>query len=202
MPRFYRRLEPVRAPEERRLVYLAQQQSPGIFVSGTIQRFTSGLKKPPMGRERSRPSAACSYVDHPAGVNAGSNGLGTIYYCSASEDVQFCTSLFTSPRAQLHIVEVLWKNDNPTATAREKEFVALRLVDLGLNVKPRFLIREVHAAWSDSEQRTMWNVDCDGLCCTPEEAQQQFAARKAVIVAKGFNCLNQPAANISLECVR
>ena len=99
------------------------------------------------------------------------------------------------------MVEIFRKTDDPTATAREKEFFALRLVDLGLNIKPRFLIREIQAVWSDSEQRTNWNVHCDGLCCTPAEAQQHFAARKAAIVAKGFNCSTQPAADFSLECV-
>ena len=90
-------------------------------------------------------------------------------------------------------MEIFRKIDDPEATAQEMEFFALRLVDLGLKVKPRFLIREIHAAWSDSEQRTKWNVHCDGLCCTPEEALQHFAARKAAIVANGFNCSNQPA---------
>ena len=95
------------------------------------------------------------------------------------------------------MMEIFRKTDDSKATARETEFFVLRLVDLGLKVKPRFLIREIHAAWSDSEQRTKWNVHCDGLCCTPEEAQQQFATRKAAIVVKGFNCSTRPAANLS-----
>jgi hypothetical protein len=85
-----------------------------------------------------------------------------------------------------------WKSSvNPTtpeSTAHETEFFAVRLVDLGLNVKPRFLIREIHAAWSDSEQRIDWNVHCESLSCTAEDAQQHYAARKAAIVAQGFNC--------------
>jgi hypothetical protein len=98
-------------------------------------------------------------------------------------------------------MEIFQKTDDPEATVRETEFFAIRLVDLGLNLKPRFLIREIHAAWSDSEQRIEWNVHCDGMCCTPEEAQQHYAARKAAIVAKGFKCSNQPAAPFSPECV-
>src|ERR1700726_4811824 len=95
------------------------------------------------------------------------------------------------------MMEIFQRTDAPKSTAREMEFFALRLLDLGLKVQPRFLIREIQAVWSDSEQRTEWNVHCDGLCCTPEEAQRQFAARKAAIVAKGFNCSNQPAAKFS-----
>jgi hypothetical protein len=88
------------------------------------------------------------------------------------------------------MVETLRQTDDPKATAREKEFFALRLVDLGLNVKPRFLIREIHGAWSDSEHRIKWNVDCDGLCCDPEEALRHFSARKAAIVAKWVQLLD------------
>ncbi len=99
------------------------------------------------------------------------------------------------------MVEILRKTDDPMATAREKEFFALRLVDLGLNVNPRFLIREIHGAWSDSEHRIKWNVHCSGLCCTAEEALRHFADRKAAIVAKGFNCSTRSAVTFSLECV-
>ena len=98
-------------------------------------------------------------------------------------------------------MEIFRKTDEPMATAREEEFFVLRLVDLGLNVKPRFLIREIRAVWSDSEQRTKWDVHCDRLCCTPEEALQRFVARKAAIVAAGFSWSTQPAANFSIECV-
>ena len=100
------------------------------------------------------------------------------------------------------LVEILSKTHAPKATTRETEFYALRLVDLGLNLRPRFLIREIHAAWSDSEQRSKWDVYCDGLCSIPEEAQQHFATRKAAIIARGFNCLNQPADSFSLGFVR
>jgi len=100
------------------------------------------------------------------------------------------------------LVEILSKTDNPKANALETEFYALRLVDLGLNLRPRFLIREIHAAWSDSEQRSKWDVYCDGLCSIPEEAQQHFATRKAAIIARGFNCSNQPADNFSRGFVR
>jgi hypothetical protein len=85
------------------------------------------------------------------------------------------------------MVEILWKTDDPHAKLQEREFFELRLVDFGLNRKPRFLIREIHAAWSDSEERIKWDGYREYVCCTPEEAQQHFAARKAAIVAKGFN---------------
>jgi hypothetical protein len=96
--------------------------------------------------------------------------------------------------------EVFCETDQPNSTARETEFFVIRLVDLGLNFEPRFLIREIHAAWSDSEQRIEWNVYCESLCCTPEDAQQHYAARKAAIVANGFNCSTQSAANFLIEC--
>ena len=117
-------------------------------------------------------------------------------------DVLFRTPFFRRPGAQLQrMPEVFCKTDQPNSTARETEFFVIGLVDLGLNFEPRFLIREIHTAWSDSEQRIEWNVYCESLCCTPEDAQKQYAARKAAIVAKGFDCSTQPAANFSLECV-
>jgi hypothetical protein len=88
------------------------------------------------------------------------------------------------------MVEILCKPGHLESTARETEFFAVRLVDLGLNVKPRFLIREIQAVWSDSEKRIVWNVHCESLCCTLEDAQHHYAARRAAIVAKGFNCPN------------
>jgi hypothetical protein len=82
--------------------------------------------------------------------------------------------IFVQPsRAKLRtVLELFCRTDHPMSTARETEFFVIPLVDLGLNLKPRFLIREIHAAWSDSGHRIKWNVDCDALCCTPEEAQQ------------------------------
>jgi len=88
------------------------------------------------------------------------------------------------------MVEFLCKTDQSAATAQETEFFVIRLVDLGLDFEPRFLIREIHAAWSDSEQRIELNVHGDGLRCTSEDAQRHYAARKTAIVAKGFNCSN------------
>jgi hypothetical protein len=86
----------------------------------------------------------------------------------------FLHILFTPPWVRLNgIVEILCKTDRPKSTAQETEFFAVRLVDLGLNVKPRFLIREIHAAWSDSEQRIEWNVNCDCLRCSGHRGIEQ-----------------------------
>jgi hypothetical protein len=104
-------------------------------------------------------------------------------------------NIFVQPSwAQLHrMVEILCKPDDTKSTARETEFFAIRLVDLGLDVKPRFLIREISAVWSDSEQGIEWNVHCESLCCTPEDAQQKYVARRANIVTKGYNCSCPPS---------
>jgi hypothetical protein len=86
------------------------------------------------------------------------------------------------------------------ATAREKEFFAIRLVDLGQNVKPRFLIREIHGAWSDSEHRIKWNVDCDALCCFMRKPNSTMPPEEPPLSPKGSTARpNQP--QISLMSV-
>ena len=88
------------------------------------------------------------------------------------------------------MVEILWKSDPSERKLREREFFELRFVDLGVNVKPRFVVREIHAVWSQSDQRIKWNGYQDESCWTPEEALQHFTARKVAIMAKGFNRSN------------
>jgi hypothetical protein len=88
------------------------------------------------------------------------------------------------------MVEILWKSDPSERKLREREFFELRCVDLGVQVKPRFVVREIHAVWSQSDQRIKWNGFQDESCSTPEEALQHFAARKVAIMAKGFNRSN------------
>ena len=84
------------------------------------------------------------------------------------------------------MVEILWKSNSPHLPAMDHELVELRLVDLGDSAAPRFLIREIHAAWSASRQQIQWNGYKDQPCRTRQEAKQRFETRKAEIVDAGF----------------
>ena len=84
------------------------------------------------------------------------------------------------------MVDILWKIDSRNTTLEEQEFYELRLVDLGLYEKPRFLVREIHARWLERHQQVNWDGSEDYTCHTPEGAQRCFQTRRAAIAAKGF----------------
>jgi hypothetical protein len=84
------------------------------------------------------------------------------------------------------MVEILWKSNAPHLPAKDHELVELRLVDLGSSVAPRFLVREIHAAWSATRQQIQWKGYQDEPCGTRQEAKQRFADRKASVVDAGF----------------
>jgi hypothetical protein len=86
------------------------------------------------------------------------------------------------------MVEILLKTDDLCGPPEEQEYFELRLVDLGMDVKHRFLIRQIHICWSESAQRLSWNTHDDDNCRTPEVAQRLYENRRAVILAKGFVC--------------
>ena len=87
-------------------------------------------------------------------------------------------------------VEMFCRNDARHDSLETQEYFDLRLVDLGANFTPRFLIREIHARWSDSLKRVVWDGFENDNCRIPEEAQRCYDNRKAVIHAKGFTCSN------------
>jgi hypothetical protein len=84
------------------------------------------------------------------------------------------------------MVEILWKSNAPHLPAKDHELVELRLVDLGASAAPRFLIREIHAAWSAARQQIQWQGYKDLPCGTRQEAKHRFATRKASIVEEGY----------------
>jgi hypothetical protein len=84
------------------------------------------------------------------------------------------------------MVEILWNSESPHVPTRDHEFYELRMVDLGATVKPRFVVREIHASWSASAQQIEWNGYHDETCRTPEAARRRFERRKATIVRAGF----------------
>jgi hypothetical protein len=88
------------------------------------------------------------------------------------------------------MVEILWKSDASQRILPEREFFELRFVDLGVKSNPRFVVREIHGAWSRSDQRIKWNGYQDESCWSPDEALRRFAARRAAIAARGFNRSN------------
>jgi hypothetical protein len=85
------------------------------------------------------------------------------------------------------MVEILWKSNAPHLPVKDHELVELRLVDLGNAAAPRFLVREIHAAWSAAKQQMQWNGYEDEACGTRQEARRRFADRKSNIVNAGFS---------------
>ena len=84
------------------------------------------------------------------------------------------------------MVEIFCKIDDRHGPLEKREHFDLRLVDLGTNFTPRFLIREIYVRWSDSLKRVVWDGFEDDDCRTREEAQRCYDNRKAAILAKGF----------------
>ena len=84
------------------------------------------------------------------------------------------------------MVEILWKSNPPHLPVKDHELVELRLVDLGDSAAPRFLVREIHAAWSASCQQIQWNGYEDEPCQSRSEANMRFARRRATAIKAGF----------------
>jgi hypothetical protein len=84
------------------------------------------------------------------------------------------------------MVEILWKSNAPHLPVKDHELVELRLVDLGNAAAPRFLVREIHAAWSAARQQIQWKGYIDEPCGSRHEACRRFESRKATQVDAGF----------------
>ena len=84
------------------------------------------------------------------------------------------------------MVEILWKTDDTRGPLKVLGFYEIRLVDLGVCEKPRFLVGEFHASWSETQQQVLWDGCQEEMCSTPEEAKGRFENRRAAIVEKGF----------------
>lgn len=83
------------------------------------------------------------------------------------------------------MVQILWKSNAPHSPAQDHELVELRLVDLG-KTRSRYLVREIHAAWSAAAQQIEWKGFTDQRFETRQEASVSFATRKACITHSGF----------------
>ena len=84
------------------------------------------------------------------------------------------------------MTEILWNTNSPHSPLRDHELVELRLVDLGGNEEHRYLVREIHAAWSAAAQQIEWKGFEDEIYINEPDAQQSFAARKATNLNAGF----------------
>jgi hypothetical protein len=84
------------------------------------------------------------------------------------------------------MTEILWNTNSPHSSLRDHELVELRLVDLGGTEEHRYLIREIHAAWSASAQQIEWKGFADQIWLNQQEAQEHFDGRKASILRSGF----------------
>lgn len=103
-----------------------------------------------------------------------------------SSAVRYLTSKFPRFRDDEFMVEILWKSEAPHVPVQDHEFCELRLVDLGNASFPRFLVREIHGAWSAAAQQIRWNGYQDETCRTPEDAQRRFESRRASNLDSGF----------------
>jgi hypothetical protein len=84
------------------------------------------------------------------------------------------------------MTEILWNTNSPHSPLRDHELVELRLVDLGNAEEHRYLVREIHAAWSASAQQIEWKGFEDQMYLDEREAQRTFARRRASIANSGF----------------
>jgi hypothetical protein len=84
------------------------------------------------------------------------------------------------------MTEILWKTNSPHSPLRDHELVELRLVNLGTSKVQRYLVREIHAAWSASAQQIEWKRFEDEMHEDEREALRSFAARRTTILNAGF----------------
>ncbi len=84
------------------------------------------------------------------------------------------------------MTEILWNTNSPHSPLRDHELVELRLVDLGGTEQHRYLVREIHAAWSASAQQIEWKRFEDAIYESERDALKSFAARKSTNLSGGF----------------
>jgi hypothetical protein len=84
------------------------------------------------------------------------------------------------------MTEILWNTNSPHSPQRDHELVELRLVDLGGTAEHRYLLREIHAAWSASTQQIQWKGFEDRMYLDERDALRSFASRKTRILNAGF----------------
>ena len=84
------------------------------------------------------------------------------------------------------MTEILWNTNSPHSSLLDHELVELRLVDLGNTEEHRYLVREIHAAWSASAQQIEWKGFEDVLYENERDALRSFAARRNTNLNAGF----------------
>ena len=84
------------------------------------------------------------------------------------------------------MTEILWNTKAPHSPLRDHKLVELRLVDLGGTEEHRYLVREIHAAWSASAQQIEWKGFEDKMYLDERDAIRSFAARRTSILSTGF----------------
>jgi hypothetical protein len=84
------------------------------------------------------------------------------------------------------MTEILWKSSAPHLPVQDHELVEIRMVELDSNANPRYLVREIHASWSASDQQMKWMGFHDMTFGTRREAQQSFASREESIIKAGY----------------
>lgn len=84
------------------------------------------------------------------------------------------------------MVEILWKSSPPHSAKCDQELIELRLVDLGSRQKDRYLVREIHALWSATDQQIEWKGFDDEAWETLQSARNCFESRRALAVKRGF----------------
>ena len=85
------------------------------------------------------------------------------------------------------MVQILWKSKAPHSAKQDHELIELRLVDLGKTAGLRYLVREIRAGWSSSDQTIEWRGYEDHAYGTPQEAQRSFDRLRASMRKAGFS---------------
>lgn len=84
------------------------------------------------------------------------------------------------------MTEILWNTNSPHSPLQDHELVELRFVDLGGVKEHRYLVREVHAAWSASAQQIQWKGFEDVIYLDEQDALQFFATRRSSTLQAGY----------------
>jgi hypothetical protein len=130
--------------------------------------------------------------------NGAGGGASPLLLFGCEIPHSFVRSSLGTIASQANMLEVLAKSADPNVPLHEQAYCELRLDDLGYPFQPqfvaslgsiarhRFIVREAHAAWSETDQDIICGRYEHDECSTIEEAELRYELRRAVLVLRGF----------------
>lgn len=82
--------------------------------------------------------------------------------------------------------EVLSKTSGPNAPLNEQEIFELSLLDVVNDLGTRYIVRQVHAQWSEIDGQVMWDQEEIDHFWVLNEAKRRYAERRLALGEKGF----------------